>query len=499
MHTRSRTAIALALAIAASLGAQKPDQRLVRAEKLLAEPGEPDVRSGADSCATVNNVAAVELLLAVLDETERKPRLALHPAHYRDIVWEALVRITDPYARTRVQLELRRNTKNAFVRQWSAQLLGIYGDQSHGASLRKALTDLDDGVKRWAARALGQMKFAESQPQLIKLIHDRDPYLRANAIEALATIDAAAHETTFLAALRDDADGGVRCALLGAAPAIYADRIEPLSIPALDDTDWRPRMQAIDNLAQIKTRPAIDGLVKAAGDGRPAVAARAERVLRDVTGQPIRSAAVWAQWWRDNRATFEFPNEKGKPDKAQRGGDTVVYNDIPMESDHAAFLIDRSIAMKQDLKSDSVSKEDAAHRELERVLDKLRGRLTFNVFGYHEDVVSFSKKPVELTEANRQRALKFITTMKFGQAKDIWQALETVVSDATLDTAYLLSSGEPDIGTYVHWNRVTEHLRDLNRFHKVTVHTIAYSEHESYRTQLAKIAEATGGEARAFE
>jgi hypothetical protein len=56
------------------------------------------------------------------------------------------------------------------------------------------------------------------------------------------------------------------------------------------------------------------------------------------------------------------------------------------------------------------------------------------------------------------------------------------------------SSGEPDIGEYVHWNRVTWHLRELNRFQKVVVHTIAYSNSEWYRDQLSKIAEIAGGE-----
>jgi len=63
----------------------------------------------------------------------------------------------------------------------------------------------------------------------------------------------------------------------------------------------------------------------------------------------------------------------------------------------------------------------------------------------------------------------------------------------TLDTAYLLSSGEPDTGRYVHWNRVTRHLADLNRFHQVTVHAVAYTDNEWFRDQIQKIAEVTGG------
>ena len=60
-------------------------------------------------------------------------------------------------------------------------------------------------------------------------------------------------------------------------------------------------------------------------------------------------------------------------------------------------------------------------------------------------------------------------------------------------------TGQPDIGLYVHWNRVTRHLRNLNRFHKVVVHSIAFTDNEGYQQQLEKIAEATGGEFRVVE
>jgi hypothetical protein len=41
---------------------------------------------------------------------------------------------------------------------------------------------------------------------------------------------------------------------------------------------------------------------------------------------------------------------------------------------------------------------------------------------------------------------------------------------------------------------VTLFLRDLNRFHKVVVHGVAYHESQWYRDQIQKIAESTGGQ-----
>jgi hypothetical protein len=285
--------------------------------------------------------------------------------------------------------------------------------------------------------------------------------------------------------------------LLATAHECLPDRSEVLSAEALKDTDWRPRMQAVDNLGTIRTKGSVDALIVALADGRPAVAARAVRRLQELTGQKHARKEAWEAWWRDSRETFAFPEGASKAEAAATG--TVAYHGVPLTSDHAAFLIDKSDEMGHALKSKSTTKAEAAFAELDSVLGKLQGRLTFNVFCYAEYVEAMKKAPVELTPGAHKKALAFVEECRDGNRKNIWQALETVVSDPDLDTAFLLSSGEPDIGTYVHWNRVTWQLADLNRFHKVVVHTVVYSDNKWFRDQLEKIAEVTGGEFRWFE
>ncbi len=109
------------------------------------------------------------------------------------------------------------------------------------------------------------------------------------------------------------------------------------------------------------------------------------------------------------------------------------------------------------------------------------------------------KRPVEVSPKKIKKALQFVADQNLKGSKDIWKVLERVVTDPDIDTIYLLSSGEPDTGKYVHWNRVTAHLKDINRFHKVTVHTISYSDNKWYRDQLEKISQATGGEFKFYE
>ena len=200
----------------------------------------------------------------------------------------------------------------------------------------------------------------------------------------------------------------------------------------------------------------------------------------------------WTKWWAANRDDYGLPADPKPPAIPERGATSVAYHGLRVTSDHVAFLTDRSGDMAKPLQ-DGRAKEAAAREELARTLERLPEGILFNVYAYGERVTAFRKEPVPLDERTRQASLAFLAGQPLGGRKNTWAALESVLADEAIDTIYLLSSGEPEVGLYVHWNRLTAHLRDRNRFHGVVVHTVAYSDSEWYRDQLRKIAEATGG------
>ena len=186
------------------------------------------------------------------------------------------------------------------------------------------------------------------------------------------------------------------------------NEVVSLSREALKDEDWRPRLQAVDNLDRPQ-KEAVDGLIEALDDGRPIVVVRAMKVLRGLTKKDIPDVATWKSWWAANRDKFEFPDENAEAEKgAKKERKSVAFNEIPLVSDHVAFLIDKSLPMKVTLKSRNRTKNTAAYEELKGVLEKLHGRLVFNVYCYREDVKVFAKKPVKLDARQQKKALMFV-------------------------------------------------------------------------------------------
>jgi len=144
---RPLTPILLCALPGLAAGLQKGTDELARERELFQSNKEEDCRAATDGCVAKNSIPAVELLFEVLGlESDRGNYLP--SAHYRDIVWDGLLRISDRYARGRIEQELLKNKKSAWLRQWCAELLGEYGDAAYGPGLLEALHDKDLGVKR---------------------------------------------------------------------------------------------------------------------------------------------------------------------------------------------------------------------------------------------------------------------------------------------------------------------------------------------------------------
>jgi len=108
------------------------------------------------------------------------------------------------------------------------------------------------------------------------------------------------------------------------------------------------------------------------------------------------------------------------------------------------------------------TKDEQALAELERVLDHLQSsRFLFNVRTYGDATRRLEKQPIALDQKSEKHALAWTGKVDCEGNKAIWDVLQAVVSEPDIDTVFPLSSGEPEVGLYFHWNRVCEQLEHI--------------------------------------
>ncbi|QDV08620.1 hypothetical protein Poly30_41730 [Planctomycetes bacterium Poly30] len=416
------TILGMAAAALTSHASAQTKEWLKEQQSFLDNSEESPVYIGARACAENGGEGAIELLLDLLGlEIDR----GLPAPHYRDIAWDSLVQVKSDEGRALVATFLK-DADSEMVREWCADLLGLYGDDQYGDVVVDALRDREENVQRAAARAAGRLKFEPATENLLKLAKSKDPRTRGNAIGSLAQINIEEHSNLFLSGVEKDKDPSVQCALLSMVPELLPDRCESLSIVAMSHEDWSPALQAVRNLGGIETKTAIDALVAAATAARSRISLEAVDMLVQLTGLKYSRPDQWANWWKDNRETFEFPKKKGQRQKREADASSATYNGVRVDSSQVAFLMDVSSWMDKELATRQEKRIDVARDEMEQAFDAIRPPFTFNVFLYAENIEALSpKKPLELSKKTTKKALSFVEDARATGHKDIWNALFT--------------------------------------------------------------------------
>jgi hypothetical protein len=269
---------------------------------------------------------------------------------------------------------------------------------------------------------------------------------------------------------------------------------------------------AIEAVARLGTREAIEPLIEGLRVGRLRARQKARAALCSLAKSLFGhdkdyhvDPNAWATYWRKASSGAD-PDD---PTFAEK--ETASYFRFPVKSDRVLFILDVSGSMNWPDPPDGSEirpadwKErriDKAHAELFRVLRDLakqnRGRIgkpakkgetsdvpfapteegvepptMFNVATFAGVVTPWREEAVLANDAHVEEAIAWLEKQLPRGGTATYDALEFGITRNLIDTVFFLSDGVPTLGRFEEREAILAEVRRLNRFKRVTIHTIA--------------------------
>ncbi|KAA3613448.1 MAG: hypothetical protein DWQ01_02680 [Planctomycetota bacterium] len=398
-------------------------------------------------------------------------------------------------------------------------------------------------------RAVGEGPWPEFQPLVAQYLEAKDDEVRLWTVTSLGALKAAEHLPVFGQLLTSDDNKMVRVACadalghLGKGSEAIAG---PPLVQALSDKALEVQTSAMLALQNVRVREAIPVLIDILENGEGRVLEGVYPALVAITDmQYTDDPKTWRRWWSRAHDEFQIPTEEElakrkaarqavaqeyRPSKSE-----ATFMGIDTPSQRVVFVIDVSGSMEEKVLDRDTFRErgyrrfgklDIVKEELARTIENLDRNVIINVYAFASHVHPWRKSMVAANALNRRSALDFIRKLKpIGGSTAAARAaaglrgsagvedgrtntyaallaglgLEVkkgeVISNpggadevkSEVDTLFFLSDGRPSIGELVDPDDILEAVTELNRFRRVTVHTIAIGEFQKdFMQELAR-------------
>ncbi len=379
--------------------------------------------------------------------------------------------------------------------------------------------------------AIGLSFRSMRKPEVIKDFIKRlkgsgDGELRAHFAMAVAGSGSMDALFAMLDRLKREKDPRVVVAVLD---AMAMKRIKDKEIIAqicgkLEDEAWPVAAAAAEALGRIKSVEAVEPLIKALKSAEGRLRDDFNRALGAITGVDKHgSYDAWQDWWGRSKEKVLAGKYIPEPaESAGKGDSGTTFYGLPVVSKRPVFVIDASNSMKaqsswtpspdeprpKGLELAGDIKIQVAQFELKKVVLMLPDDAIFNIVFFHRDVDVFHPTMVQLTPETRKRAIEWIDNLKLAGQTNIYEGMKrgfsfgspdegaakggsTIVSGP--DTIYLLSDGKPTTGIK-ETDEFCRAIAELNRFRKITIHTVAIQPSAASGEFLSRLAKENNGQ-----
>ena len=435
-------------------------------------------RETLEQIADLQTPASRKALRSLVDDERRGDRKRLV------LILAALVRRGSP---DDVDLAIREAeiSRDAAVIGALPRILAAAQAEDTRAYLRgPALAKASPLVKPQLVRALGASGGKPAVAALLDVLRADDVLLRSEALLALAEIgDDSAFPAMSL--FVKAADARVRDVAARALGMLGSPRAVPILVATLEDADPRVVESAAAALGMLSAEAAvpalIDRLEKALGKpaakppaGKPPAREPEDlrlvdgllRALQRVTGMSLGDDPdLWRAWWKEARDRPRGGSTE-RPDAPTTVSGPRYYG-FHVRSSRVAFVLDVSRSMSWN------GRLETAQKELVQALEHLPARTRFNLLTYSDVARAWEEKLVPATAENTRHAVRYVQRLEPQNGTNIWDGLRLAFRDEDVDTIFFLSDGTPTVGTVVDQDAILAEVREMNRWRRVRIHTVA--------------------------
>ena len=404
------------------------------------------------------------------------------------------------------------------------ETLEIYNRMREAEKKRQ---ELERELNNARSQAIGAVRAAvstdgeETLHKLLKMVYRGKPDMGVEAalIDALASSGSDEVVTHLIKFLKEESNSKILCGLCQVMEIRREKRAADALIALLKNRNWDVVVAAAKALAAIRVKKAVEPMIEAlqrAEDANKEGAARGIKVaLQDMTGKySLTTAADFRNWWNaKGKKTYDEsapPPPRSAASGKQKGMTSVLYGEIT--SKRVIFICDVSHSMsargrvpERPAEGDSSGGDvrptgggmkkvgeqpkfgeggvqpgyegrriDILKIELAFVINKLLPEdAKFNVIIFSTDVQRWHKGLTKATPRNKKSALEFVKKMEPQAMTNLYGALELAFKDRQVDTIYLLSDGNPTVGTTTNLDEILAAVRRWNKGRNVIIHTIA--------------------------
>jgi hypothetical protein len=284
----------------------------------------------------------------------------------------------------------------------------------------------------------------------------------------------------------------------------------PVIIAALDHELWSTRLVALKAAEKMRIGSVVGEVISRMEVQTGRMRVEFSSALFRMTGELFGARhQPWRAWWEANgsddykmisEAKLKLMVEEREIRKLKELTAARFFG-IQIESDRVVFIIDISGSMSELTRGRYAGAKgepriNLAKRELAKCLDQLSQESFFNIVPFSSDVAPWEDEITQWTPEALTEARAFVNKLGAGGGTNLFGSLEFVFADPQVDTIFILSDGEPSVGTILDPRAIRSEVAKWNQNRDVKIHSISIG---SSLQVLEWLSEDSGGTFVAFQ